>query len=68
MILKFFFIFHAVATLKSRKQLFERDSGTFSDHENKTASFLDPKFNENCDDVSLEAATECEGEFEISKL
>ena len=68
MILKFFLIFQALFALKSEKQLLKRDSGTFLEHQNKNASFLEPKFNENCDEISLEAASECEGEFEISKL
>ena len=67
MILKFFYIFHAVFALKSEKQLSKRDSGTFLDHQNKNASFLVPKFNENCNEISLEAASECEGEFKISE-
>ena len=68
MILKFFYIFQALFALNSENQLTERDSGTFLDHQNKNASFLEPKFNENCDEISLEAASECEGEFEIPKL
>ena len=68
MILKFFYIFQALFALNSGNQLTERDSGTFLDHQNKNASFLEPKFNENCDEISLEAASECEGEFEIPKL
>ena len=68
MILKFFFIFQALFGLKSENQLSKRDSGNFLDHQNKNASFLEPKFNENCDEISLEAASECEGEFKISKI
>ena len=68
MILKFFLIFQAIFALKSENQLSIRDSGTFLDHQNKNVSFLEPKFNEKCDEISLEAASECEGEFEISKL
>ena len=68
MILKFFYIFQALLALNSGNQLTERDSETFLDHQNKNASFLEPKFNENCDEISLEAASECEGEFEIPKL
>ena len=60
MILKFFSIFHAVFALKSEGQLFKRDSGFFLDHQNKNMSFLEPRFNENCDEASLEAAFECE--------
>ena len=68
MILKFFYILQALFALKIEKQLLKRDFGTFLDHENKNASFLEPKFNENCDEISLEAASECEGEFEIPLL
>ena len=68
MILKFFLIFQVLFALKSEKQLSKRDSWTFLDHRNKNASFFVPKLNENCDEISLEAASECEGEFEISKL
>ena len=67
MILNFFLIFHAVFALNSENQLSKRDSGTFLDHQNKNASFLEPRFNENCDEISLEAASECEGEFKISE-
>merc|ERR1719284_676793 len=63
MILKFFYIFYAVFALKSETQLFKRDSGTFLDHQNKNVSFLEPKFNENCDEISLEAASECENDL-----
>ena len=67
MILKFFYIFHAIFALNSENQLSKRDSGTFLDHQNKNVSYLEPKFNENCDEISLEAASECEGEFKISE-
>ena len=67
MILKFFYIFHAIFALNSENQLSKRDSGTFLDHQNKNVSYLEPKFNENCDEISLEAASECEVEFKTSE-
>ena len=67
MIWNFLLIFHAVFALNSENQLSKRDSGTFLDYQNKNASFLEPKFIENCDEISLEAASECEEQFKISE-
>ena len=68
MILQFFYIVHELVALKSGNKLLKRDSMTFFDLENKNAPFSEPKFNENCDKISLEAASECEEEFEIYKI
>ena len=68
MILKFFLIFHAIFALKGRNQNSNRDIGSFLEQVNTNESFVEPKFNENCDEVSLEAAYECEAEFKISKV
>ena len=66
MILKFFFIFHAIFAFKGRIYDSNRDIGSFLEQVNTNESFVEPKFNENCDEVSLEAAYECEAEFKIS--
>ena len=66
MILKFFLIFHAIFALKGRNRNSNRDIGSFLEQVNTNESFVEPKFNENCDEVSLEAAYECEAEFKIS--
>ena len=68
MILKFCLIFYAIFAFKSRNHISNRDIGCSLKQVNKNESFVEPKFNENCDDVSLEAAYECEAELEISEF
>ena len=66
MILKFFLIFHEIFAFKGRHNS-NRDIGSFLEQVYTNESFLEPKFNENCDEASLEAAYECEVEFEIDQ-
>ena len=68
MILKFCPIFHAIFAFKGRNKNSGRDIGSFLEQVNSNESFVEPKFSENCDEVSLEAAYECEAEFKISEL
>ena len=66
MILKvlLFFAIFGIFALKPEGQASSSDLGTFFEGIYKNASFAEPKFNENCDENSLEAARECEVEFE----
>ena len=65
MILKFFLIFHAIFAFKGRNNNSKREIGSFLEQVNNNESFVEPKFNEKCDEISLEAAYECEAEFKI---
>ena len=67
MILKFFTIFHAIFAFKRKDQNSNRDIWSFLEQVNTNETFVEPKFNENCDEVSLNAAYECEAEFKISE-
>ena len=67
MILKFFLFFHEIFAFKGRHYTSNRDIGSFLEQVYTNESFLEPKFNENCDEASLEAAYECEAEFAIDK-
>ena len=67
MILKVFLIFHAIFAFKGSNRNSNRDIGSFLEQVYTNESFVEPKFNENCDEVSLEAAYECEAEFKIEK-
>ena len=67
MILKFFLIFHEIFAFKGRHYTSNRYIGSFWEQVYMNESFLEPKFNENCDEASLEAAYECEAEFAIDK-
>ena len=68
MILKFFIIFHAIFAFKGRIYNSNRDIGSFLEQVNTNESFVEKKFNENCEEASLEAAFECEAEFKISEF
>ena len=68
MILKFFLISHATFAFKGMNPNSNRDIGSFLEQVNTNESFVGPKFNENCDEASLEVAFECEAEFKIYKL
>ena len=67
MILKSFLLFFGIFALQREDQVLKSDVGTFLELIYKNASFAEPKFNENCDENSLEAARECEVEFENEK-
>ena len=67
MIWKYLLIFHAIFAFKRKDQNSNRDIGSFLEQVNTNETFVEPKFNENCDEVSLDAAYECEAEFKISK-
>ena len=64
MILKIFLLFFGTFALKREDQVSKSDLGSFVEEMYKNASFAKPKFNEDCDENSLEAARECEVEFE----
>lgn len=67
MILKIFLLFFGIFALKREDRVSKSDLGIFLEDIYKNASFAEPKFNENCDENSLEAARECEVEFENLK-
>ena len=58
MILKICLLYNGIFALKNDNQVAIRDFGTFADRRNWSPA--GPKFNENCDEHSLEAAHECE--------
>ena len=58
MILKFCLVFYGIDALKKENHISNREFETFLDRRNR--SLAGPKFNENCDENSLEAARECE--------
>ena len=67
MILKLLLLFVGIFALKRKDQVLTSDLRTLLKGINKNASLAEPKFNENCDENSLEAARECEVEFENEK-
>ena len=71
MILKIFLLLFGIFALKREDQVhlqvLTSDLRTFLEGIYKNVSFAEPKFNENCDENSLEAARECEVKFENEK-